>query len=185
MAAKKLEAPTARLDEIGRIRARLAAIEPERDETERAPLSGAEIAERASAIADRLAMLAGADVLARYLIALQRRGSAHLVGEVVARLANPVEAAGQKAVPAAALLAAMDREGMVAWLTRIAAGEAADYPPALAEAERRQRVQILHEERLGLERDEVAAHWALEETGLAAPWRSGMSPALVLGLTEE
>ncbi|HRY26573.1 MAG TPA: hypothetical protein P5558_19555 [Geminicoccaceae bacterium] len=185
MAAKKLEAPTARLDEIGRIRARLAAIEPERDETERAPLSGAEIAERASAIADRLAMLAGADVLARYLIALQRRGSAHLVGEVVARLANPVEAAGQKAVPAAALLAAMDREGMVAWLTRIAAAEAADYPPALAEAERRQRVQILHEERLGLERDEVAAHWALEETGLAAPWRSGMSPALVLGLTEE
>ncbi|MEZ5860615.1 MAG: hypothetical protein R3D28_16830 [Geminicoccaceae bacterium] len=185
MAAKKLEAPTARLDEIGRIRARLAAIEPERDETERAPLSGAEIAERASAIADRLAMLAGADVLARYLIALQRRGSAHLVGEVVARLANPVEAAGQKAVPAAALLAAMDREGMVAWLTRIAAAEAADYPPALAEAELGSGFKFCTRSGWAWSATRLRRTGHSKETGLAAPWRSGMSPALVLGLTEE
>lgn len=182
MATKKPAAN--RLDEIGRIRARLAAIEAERGEVERAPLPPAEIEARPEEITDRLASFAGADTLAKYMIAPQRRGSAHLVGEVVARLANPVKAAGQESVPAAALLAAMDREGMVRWLTRIAAAEVEGYPPPLAEAERAQRLQILDQERLDLERDEASACWALEEAGLAAPWRADMRPALVLGLED-
>lgn len=182
--AAKTPAPTARLDEIARIRARLAAIEIERDEVERAPLIASEVEARAEEVVARLASFAGADVLAKHMIAPQRPGSTHLVGEVVARLAKPVEAAGQVAVPAAALLAAMDRGAMVEWLTRIAAAEAEDYPPALPAAERAQRLELLDAERDGLERDEAAALWSIEELGLAAPWRGDMRAGLVLGLED-
>lgn len=182
--AKKAPVPTARLDEIARIRARLAAIEIERDETERAPLPPAEIAARAHEVVDRLAREAGAQTIAAHMIAPSRPGSVHLVGSIVSQLAQPTKSAGQESVPAAALLAAMDREGMVAWLTTIAEAAAADYPPPLAAAERAQRLQILDQERLDLERDEVAALWELEAAGLAAPWRADMRPALVLGLED-
>jgi hypothetical protein len=83
-----------------------------------------------------------------------------------------------KPIKPIAILAVVNPDAVLAWLT----AEAKVLAPPVPTSERKARLRALENEVLEVQRKESALLWSAEEAGLVPPWRHDISPEAVLGL---